>query len=389
MHTNYPKISARERDLTPRYYYKRTRSYTCCQKLQNWIRKVIAFLFTQVGVCVLIGIYMIIGAFIFRSLELGSRKELAERAKATRTKFAFYLWNLTLDTNTIYSRIWVARAEILIKDFQNDVVKSVKAGYTGTDVGVEVWTFSAALMYSMTVFTTIGYGNLTPKTDVGKIATIFYALIGIPLMLLYMNNIGHILGTSFKYTYSKFCRCSKPSPHDYVGKGPLPSSLVEVSSLGGDDKTSKRSSSRSKVSNSSTTNATLTSISPDDEIENEFPDVIIRIQENEGMAQGHPSEESFGKGSKKKKRKLPNPLKNNKSSSPKAMGGNTVEFKLVEDIRLVTVPVTSCILVLIGRLHHIWSCVILGLGGLGLHGWSLFLFHFSYDNRFWRLCSRK
>ncbi|CAB4063368.1 unnamed protein product [Lepeophtheirus salmonis] len=156
MHTNYPKISARERDLTPRYYYKRTRSYTCCQKLQNWIRKVIAFLFTQVGVCVLIGIYMIIGAFIFRSLELGSRKELAERAKATRTKFAFYLWNLTLDTNTIYSRIWVARAEILIKDFQNDVVKSVKAGYTGTDVGVEVWTFSAALMYSMTVFTTIG-----------------------------------------------------------------------------------------------------------------------------------------------------------------------------------------------------------------------------------------
>uniref|UniRef100_A0A0K2U3Y9 Uncharacterized protein n=2 Tax=Lepeophtheirus salmonis TaxID=72036 RepID=A0A0K2U3Y9_LEPSM len=107
------------------------------------------------------------------------------------------------------------------------------------------------------------------------------------------------------------------------------------------------------------------------------------------MAQGHPSEESFGKGSKKKKRKLPNPLKNNKSSSPKAMGGNTVEFKLVEDIRLVTVPVTSCILVLIGRLHHIWSCVILGLGGLGLHGWSLFLFHFSYDNRFWRLCSRK
>ncbi len=51
-----------------------------------------------------------------------------------------------------------------------------------------------------------GYGNLTPKTDVGKLMTIFYALVGIPLMLLYMTNIGHILGSSFKYTYSKFCR---------------------------------------------------------------------------------------------------------------------------------------------------------------------------------------
>ena len=51
-----------------------------------------------------------------------------------------------------------------------------------------------------------GYGNLTPKTDLGKLATIIYALVGIPLMLLYMTNIGHILGTTFKYLYTKFCR---------------------------------------------------------------------------------------------------------------------------------------------------------------------------------------
>ena len=51
-----------------------------------------------------------------------------------------------------------------------------------------------------------GYGNLTPKTDLGKLATIIYALIGIPLMFLYMANIGDILGTSFKYMYTKFCR---------------------------------------------------------------------------------------------------------------------------------------------------------------------------------------
>ena len=33
-----------------------------------------------------------------------------------------------------------------------------------------------------------------------------YALIGIPLMYLYMANIGGILASSFKYLYSKLCR---------------------------------------------------------------------------------------------------------------------------------------------------------------------------------------
>jgi hypothetical protein len=40
--------------------------------------------------------------------------------------------------------------------FQSEVVLNVRRGYTGTDPGVPVWTFSSALMYSLTVFTTIG-----------------------------------------------------------------------------------------------------------------------------------------------------------------------------------------------------------------------------------------
>ena len=52
----------------------------------------------------------------------------------------------------------------------------------------------------------IGYGNLTTRTSLGKIVTIMYALVGIPLMFIYMANIGTILATGFKYSYSKLCR---------------------------------------------------------------------------------------------------------------------------------------------------------------------------------------
>lgn len=51
-----------------------------------------------------------------------------------------------------------------------------------------------------------GYGNLTPRTEWGKVATILYAIVGMPLMLLYMSNVGEILAHIFKFIYFRACR---------------------------------------------------------------------------------------------------------------------------------------------------------------------------------------
>ncbi|CAF3086236.1 unnamed protein product, partial [Rotaria sp. Silwood2] len=68
---------------------------------------------------------------------------------------------------------------------------------------VQVWTFSSAMLYSATVITTIGYGNITPKTTEGKIATMIYAMFGIPLMFMCLTYTGDLLADAFITGYSK------------------------------------------------------------------------------------------------------------------------------------------------------------------------------------------
>ncbi|KAF0772778.1 TWiK family of potassium channels protein 7-like [Aphis craccivora] len=41
----------------------------------------------------------------------------------------------------------------------------------------------------------------------GKLVTILYAIVGMPLFLLYLSNIGDILAKSFKWIYAKCCLC--------------------------------------------------------------------------------------------------------------------------------------------------------------------------------------
>ena len=51
----------------------------------------------------------------------------------------------------------------------------------------EIWTFPGALMFSLSIITMVGYGNVVPKTYQGKILTMVYALFGIPLYILYFK----------------------------------------------------------------------------------------------------------------------------------------------------------------------------------------------------------
>nr|XP_031838304.1 uncharacterized protein LOC116429463 isoform X2 [Nomia melanderi] len=100
-----------------------------------------------------------------------------------------------------------------------------KEGWDGREGEDDIqWTFAGALFYSIVVITTIGYGHIAPKTKNGKVVTIFYAILGIPLMLLCLSNIGDIMASSFRFLYWRVCCyvCTKPPkkrrPRSHFGR---------------------------------------------------------------------------------------------------------------------------------------------------------------------------
>lgn len=58
---------------------------------------------------------------------------------------------------------------------------------------VEKMSYLDALYFSVMTLATVGYGDLYPQTDLGKIFSIFYVLIGVGIITALIVNINHAL----------------------------------------------------------------------------------------------------------------------------------------------------------------------------------------------------
>ncbi|VXA95800.1 Potassium channel protein [Flavobacterium sp. 9AF] len=56
---------------------------------------------------------------------------------------------------------------------------------------IEGWSLIDSLYFSVVTLTTIGYGDFAPKTDGGKLFTVLYIIIGIGMILSFINTIQH------------------------------------------------------------------------------------------------------------------------------------------------------------------------------------------------------
>ncbi|XP_056151600.1 potassium channel subfamily K member 5a [Lampris incognitus] len=61
------------------------------------------------------------------------------------------------------------------------------------------WNWPNAVIFAATVITTIGYGNIAPKTSAGRVFCIFYGLFGVPLCLTWISELGKFFGGRAKH----------------------------------------------------------------------------------------------------------------------------------------------------------------------------------------------
>ncbi|XP_053192658.1 potassium channel subfamily K member 2b [Scomber japonicus] len=133
----------------------------------------------------LVVLYLIIGATVFKALE--QPHESLQKLAILEEKLKF------LNTHDC-----VNSSEL--EDLVKQVVLAVRGGVNpsgNSSNQMSLWDFSSSFFFAGTVITTIGFGNISPHTEGGRIFCIIYALLGIPLFGFLLAGVGDQLGTIF------------------------------------------------------------------------------------------------------------------------------------------------------------------------------------------------
>ncbi|XP_037029867.1 uncharacterized protein LOC119069810 [Bradysia coprophila] len=170
--------------------------------------KVFTCIFSHVLLISIVVAYCFGGAYMFQHFEASNELLVKKEVGTKRFDLTERIWNMTYkDDGVLYEKNWTEAVEAELRNFENSILTLMKVqGWDGDESDQNTqWKFHGALFYSIIVITTIGYGHIAPKTPYGKISTIFYAILGIPLMLLCLSNIGDIMASSFRFIYWRVC----------------------------------------------------------------------------------------------------------------------------------------------------------------------------------------
>uniref|UniRef100_A0A3B3Y149 Potassium channel domain-containing protein n=1 Tax=Poecilia mexicana TaxID=48701 RepID=A0A3B3Y149_9TELE len=133
----------------------------------------------------LVVLYLIIGATVFQALEQPYESQL--KSAILEEKLKFLAKHSCLNSTEL-------------EDLVKQLVLAVRAGVnpsSNLSNQTSLWDLSSSFFFAGTVITTIGFGNISPHTEGGRIFCILYALLGIPLFGFLLAGVGDQLGTIF------------------------------------------------------------------------------------------------------------------------------------------------------------------------------------------------
>lgn len=192
-------------DPAQRFMMNKYKEQKCCTKnnVLRWFKNFISFMISRVGLMILMIGYVLAGGLVFEALESKNETEALELSESVMEEMLFRVYK-QIENNSTRVRdqmfYYFLKNEItLFSDFfTNGTLNGTLTGNIDPQ-----WDFFGSVFYCLTLVSTIGYGHITCKTKMGKVFTIFYSSLGIPLMLLFLSNTGSSTATAFKFTYLK------------------------------------------------------------------------------------------------------------------------------------------------------------------------------------------
>jgi voltage-gated potassium channel Kch len=84
--------------------------------------------------------------------------------------------------------LWALRRDPQFRSLALLAAIAIASG-TGFYSTVEGFRVVDAFYFSVMTLTTVGYGDLAPQTDLGKLFTVVYALVGIGILLAFLSTL--------------------------------------------------------------------------------------------------------------------------------------------------------------------------------------------------------
>ncbi|CAI4221847.1 unnamed protein product, partial [Auanema sp. JU1783] len=192
----------------------------------------------HLAMVVAVAIYVVAGAFAIREIEASPKVQEAalsrlkrehqpqhelRRFSANRTRrcilTAIEKLNKSHNCSNIEDGPYL---DIVDNCYEHDLkkiierIKQRKNDYLKVDEGdessshpeeLEYWSIMDSVLFCFTVITTIGYGNVAPRTFHGRLFVILYGLVGVPFTMLALANLGKFLATVLKTWTKPFVNC--------------------------------------------------------------------------------------------------------------------------------------------------------------------------------------